>query len=305
MVQSGDGRFLLAQRPVDKVYAGYWEFPGGKIEPGEAAAAALARELHEELAIEVKQSYPWITRDYDYAHAAVRLRFFRVTDWAGEIHGRENQAFAWQEPGRVSVAPVLPANGPILAALTLPVLYGVSNAAQTGADVFLQRLERALARGLRLVQIREPVLGATELERLTARTLAITRGYGARVLLNAPPERALQLGADGVHLTAERLLACRERPPCPLVAASCHDAHELAQAAKIGADFVVLGAVRETATHPDTAGIGWSRFSQLIRDYPLPVFAIGGLGPCDYREAWAAGAHGIAAIRAAWRDASD
>src|SRR6185436_14874848 len=73
-----DGTFLLAQRPAGKVYAGYWEFPGGKIEPGEAALAGLKRELHEELGIEVEKAHPWLTRDYDYEHAAVRLRFFRV-----------------------------------------------------------------------------------------------------------------------------------------------------------------------------------------------------------------------------------
>lgn len=86
-----DGRFLLGQRPAGKVYAGYWEFPGGKIEPGEAPAAALARELHEELGIEVTRAHPWLIRDYDYAHAAVRLRFFRVLEWSGRLHGRENQ----------------------------------------------------------------------------------------------------------------------------------------------------------------------------------------------------------------------
>src|SRR4029079_5650095 len=78
------GEFLLAQRPAGKVYAGYWEFPGGKIEPGEAAESALARELHEELDIDVQRAYPWLTRDYDYAHAAVRLRFYRVTEWSRE-----------------------------------------------------------------------------------------------------------------------------------------------------------------------------------------------------------------------------
>ena len=87
-----DGRFLLAQRPAGKVYAGYWEFPGGKVEPGEPARAALKRELHEELGIEVTRAYPWITREYVYPHAHVRLNFFRVLGWEGEPHSREGQA---------------------------------------------------------------------------------------------------------------------------------------------------------------------------------------------------------------------
>src|SRR5687768_11975695 len=99
--ESGD--FLLAQRPAGKVYAGYWEFPGGKVEAGEAAPDALKRELHEELGIEVIDSYPWLTRDFDYSHAAVRLRFYRVLKWAGQPHGREKQRLAWQTINNVTV----------------------------------------------------------------------------------------------------------------------------------------------------------------------------------------------------------
>src|SRR3954468_22356531 len=88
VLERADGEFLLAQRPPGKPYAGYWEFPGGKVEPGEAADAALKRELHEELGIDVTVAYPWLTRDFDYPHADVRLRFFRVYQWTGELHGR-------------------------------------------------------------------------------------------------------------------------------------------------------------------------------------------------------------------------
>src|SRR3954468_1575974 len=155
VLQRPDGSFLLAQRPAGKVYEGYWEFPGGKVEPGEEPRDALSRELHEELGIDVGRAYPWITREYDYEHAAVRLRFFRVTGWSGELHGRENQRFAWQRTDALDVAPLLPANGPILRSLELPAIYGVTNAAETGVELFLSRLEAALARGLRLVQVRE------------------------------------------------------------------------------------------------------------------------------------------------------
>ena len=90
VIERPDGAFLLAQRPPGKVYAGYWEFPGGKVEPGEAAHDALARELHEELGIEVEQAYPWITREYVYPHGHVRLNFFRVRAWRGEVGSGAN-----------------------------------------------------------------------------------------------------------------------------------------------------------------------------------------------------------------------
>lgn len=299
VLQRDDGSFLLAQRPAGKVYAGYWEFPGGKMERDESASCALARELHEELGIDVKQTYPWITRDYDYEHAAVRLRFHRVTRWSGDLHGRESQQFAWQRAGALTVSPLLPANGPILRALSLPVFYGISNAAQVGAETFLRRLDAALRQGLRLVQIREKTFLESELADVVTKTLALARRHGASVLLNGNEMLAQRLGT-GAHLTAARLMEMEARPDFELVGASCHDARELAHAAEIGVDFVVLGPVAETTSHPGARTLGWDRFRELVGDYPLPAYAVGGLRVADLEEAWAVGAHGIAAIRGSW-----
>ncbi len=295
-----DGRFLLAQRPRGKVYAGYWEFPGGKVESGERADEALTRELHEELGIDVACAYPWITRDYEYEHAAVRLRFFRVTAWRGELHGREQQRFAWQRVGALDVAPVLPANGPILASLALPPVYAISNAAELGLDAFLERLEAALAGGLRLVQVRDKSLAMHERGRLARRTVEAAHRYGAKVLVNDDGDLAASCGADGVHWSSARLMAASKRPDVPLAAASCHDANELAQAARLGFDFVVLGPVLATASHPGGATLGWERCAGLVRDYPLPVYALGGMRTTDLERAWQAGAHGIASMRDVW-----
>ena len=295
-----DGKFLLAERPAGKVYAGYWEFPGGKIEPGETADHALRRELHEELGIDVERAYPWITRDYDYPHAAVRLRFFRVTRWRGELHGRENQRFSWQSTRNLTVAPLLPANAPILRALDLPAVYGISNAAELGADEFLRRLERALQNGLRLLQIREKQMTQDQCLALARRTVGLAHDHGARVLVNGSIEIAREAGADGVHLTAAQLMQAAARPAFDLVGASCHDAAELARAAAIGADFTVLGPVLPTPSHRGVPGIGWERFAALLADYPLPVYALGGMRQENLETAWLAGAHGISMLRGAW-----
>jgi len=114
------GRVLLGQRPAGKPYAGWWEFPGGKLEAGESVAAALARELHEELGIRVRSSTPWIVREHSYPHARVRLHFRRVFDWYGEPVAREGQAFGWTRPDAIDREPLLPATVPILAMLALP-----------------------------------------------------------------------------------------------------------------------------------------------------------------------------------------
>jgi 8-oxo-dGTP diphosphatase len=296
-----DGKFLLAQRPAGKAYARYWEFPGGKVEDHESFGAALKRELREELGIEVERAYPWITRDYDYAHAAVRLRFFRVVAWRGTLHGREGQAFAWQSLDELTVSPLLPANGPVLRALDLPAVYGISNAAALGTGEFLRRAERALAGGLRLLQLREKTLSFAVQRDLGRSLMTLARRYGARVLINGEVELARELGAHGVHLSAAQLARLGARPDIDLVGASCHGQAELERAARLGVDFVVLGSVLPTPSHPDTAPLGWERLQILIRDYSLPVYALGGMRQTDVITAWQMGAHGISMMRGAWQ----
>lgn len=108
-----DGAFLLTSRPVGKAYAGYWEFPGGKLEAGETVEQALARELYEELGITIGPATPWKTETVDYPHALVRLNFCKVFSWAGDLEMREAQLFAWQHLP-VQMAPVLPGTVPVL-----------------------------------------------------------------------------------------------------------------------------------------------------------------------------------------------
>ena len=110
---NADGDFLLTSRPAGKVFAGYWEFPGGKLEAGESVAQALARELHEELGIAIGTAHAWKVELIDYPHARVRLHFCKVFEWRGEFEMREQQAMAWQTLP-VQVAPVLPGTVPVL-----------------------------------------------------------------------------------------------------------------------------------------------------------------------------------------------
>ncbi len=108
-----DSQFLLTSRPPGKVYAGYWEFPGGKLEAGETVQAALRRELQEEIGVTIGVAQPWKTEMVDYPHALVRLHFCKVFDWSGELHMHEGQSFVWQDLP-VTVAPVLPGTLPVL-----------------------------------------------------------------------------------------------------------------------------------------------------------------------------------------------
>ncbi len=295
-----DGGFLLAQRPVGKPYAGYWEFPGGKAEAGESAARAMVRELEEELGIEPLEYYPWITRAHHYQHASVRLRFFRITRWRGDFVCREFQQITWQSPGVTSVAPMLPANGPVLRALELPPMLGISQATELGAAAFTQLLDQALSAGLRFVILREKSWPENALLDYGRDILNRCRGTEALLVLNSEPALARKLGADGVHLTSKRLMAASKRPHLKWCGASCHNREELDQAARLELDYVLLGPVLLTHSHPGQAVLGWERFGELVRDYPLPVYALGGLNTLDLHQAWRHGAHGIAMMRAAW-----
>ena len=144
-----DGSFLLGQRAPGTFYPGYWEFPGGKVEPGESPRQALIRELHEELGLRVQTAWPWITREHQYEHAHVRLHFFRVPHWSGEITDHIHSALSWQRIDAMKVSPMLPANGPVLAALALPHEYAITHAWQIGAEAQLAQIDAALARGSR------------------------------------------------------------------------------------------------------------------------------------------------------------
>ncbi|WP_324779838.1 Nudix family hydrolase [Thiobacillus sedimenti] len=295
-----DGRVLLAQRPAGKPYAGYWEFPGGKVEPGESLEAALARELHEELGIAVTRACRWITRVFEYPHATVRLNFFRVFEWQGTPHPHEGQVFSWQRPDAVEVTPLLPANFPIVKALSLPPVLGISHAEALGVDSFLARLDVALHDGLRLIQLRDKSLAEAARLELARETVRRAHAHGARVLVNGSLDLARAAGADGVHLDAAAAASLSVRPDCEWVGASCHDAVELAHAAAIGADFALLSPVLPTLTHPGAPTLGWETFSALAAASPIPVYGLGGLGRDDLALAQSHGAHGVALLRGAW-----
>jgi 8-oxo-dGTP diphosphatase len=294
------GEVLLAQRPTGKACAGYWEFPGGKLERGETPRDALDRELHEELGLRVRDAAPWLTQRFVYPHAHVELHFFRVRAFDGEPVGHDGQAFAWQDPHAIRVAPLLPANTRVLAALTLPRIYGITCAADIGEDTFLQRMERALARGLRLVQLREKAWDAPRRRAFGARVVALATRFGARVLVNGDEDEARALAAAGVHWTARQLARASARPRELLVAASCHTHADVMRATELDLDFAVLGPVLATPTHPDALPLGFDGFASAVAGTGVPVFALGGLCAGDLDAAMAQGAHGVAMRRYAW-----
>jgi 8-oxo-dGTP diphosphatase len=304
VIQDARGRILLARRTAGRDLAGMWEFPGGKVDPGETPEQALARELHEELGIHVKDSVPLIAVPQVYRDKRIVLDVRRIGAWSGSAVGRERQALAWAPPDKLASYPMPPADRPVVAVLRQADRYLITPEPDPKrSEAFLGGLERALRAGVRRVQLRSRMLGRDALRPLAEAALKRCRAAGAELLINADVELALALGI-GVHLRAAQLMELRERPlPAKLVvAASCHDAGELRRAEEIGVDFTVLGPIAATPTHPDRAPLGWKGFSLLREQVALPIYALGGMAVGDIANARAHGAQGIAAIRGLWSD---
>ncbi len=298
-------KVLLALRPKDKHQGGLWEFPGGKVEPGEAALAALKRELYEELGINVTQARPLIQVRHCYPDKSVMLDVWRVDGFEGEAHGREGQVVEWVVPEQLPLRPFPAANQPIVTAARLPECYLITPE-PTQQDQFLQQLTEALEAGIRLVQLRAKGLAEHDYRSLAVAAQALCQRYKARLLLNATPQCAIEVGAAGVHLSSQRLLALQARPsgyePSSgrWLAASCHNAAELQHAVQIGVDFVVLSPVKPTCSHPGVAALGLAQMQALMADVPIPIYALGGMGRDDLETVFSHGGQGIAAIRGLW-----
>ncbi len=304
-IADADGRILVARRPDHVHQGGLWEFPGGKLEPGETPEQGLARELDEELGLTVQASRPLIRVHHDYGDRHILLDVRRVDSYRGEPRGLDGQPLAWLHPDAMDPAGFPAADRPIINALRLPALLLITGANPERPEAFLARLDQALGRGIRLVQLRAHGLDDRAYAALAQAAFARCEAAGARLLLNRDPAQARHLPHHGLHLSARALSRLERRPLAPegsigLVGASCHDDAELDRAAALGLDYALLSPVRSTPTHPDARPLGWERFGELADPVPLPIYALGGLDPGDLDQAFRHGAQGIAGIRGFW-----
>lgn len=301
-----NGEYLLASRPDGKGWAGWWEFPGGKIEQGEMPEAALSRELQEELGVKPTLVQAWIKRRYDYPaiHDAeaktVLLHFYFVYGWQGQPEPLEGQVLAWQHPAKLDVSPILPANAPVMHALSVPDVYAISNAEKMGEAHFLNALAHKLQQGIKLIQVCEKHLSREDLIGFAEKVQLLAKQYGARVLINSDINLAIELGLAGVHLSGQALLALKEKPSGLLVAASCNHADELAYAQKLGLDLVTFSPVAETQKQSSKASFSWSTFAAVVENVSIPVYALGNMHVDNISQALSNGARGVAMQQSIW-----
>jgi 8-oxo-dGTP diphosphatase len=299
---------LIARRLHGGHMGGYWEFPGGKLEGLETVQEALARELHEELGIQVEQAFPLIRLKYAYPDRRVVLHVWRITRFLSTPQGCEGQTLQWVSIGDLDDYTFLPANGPILTAVRLPDRYAFIEDESNDAEVLFRRLRELVGQGVRLLRLRASGLAYADYLMLAERCVDYCTENGAALLLNAASRmEAVFPGAAGIHLNSKQLMTLRERPLLTgaqkWVAASCHNDMELSHAERIGLDFAVLSPVLPTATHPGAPALGWKLFSELVDGCSLPVFALGGILPENLQFAKLQGAQGMAAIRGFLRGA--
>jgi len=300
VIADKQGRILLAKRPEAAHQGGLWEFPGGKLDPGEDLAGALRRECREELGIAVRGHRPLIRVEHRYPDRQVLLDVHRVIAYDGEPQGMEGQPLAWARPAELDDYPMPAADRPIVNAIRLPDRYVITPARVDDRFLFMDQLHGSLERGARLIQFRVKSCSDPR-QRLAEDALQLCSRSGAQMLINEDIDLARTIGAAGVHLKSAQLHELTARPEgLDWVGASCHELRDLERLTALDVDFAVLSPVKPTTSHAETPPLGWPAFGALAQQAGVPVFALGGLGPADLHDAWRAGAQGIAAITGLW-----
>lgn len=300
-IHDSEGRMLLAQRADDgSAEAGLWEFPGGKLEPGETAEQALLRELAEELVVDAKAAVtiPGARCVDPQRRLAITLSKVRIE--AQQPRCRVHQALRWLSPEQCIKLPLGGLDRNLAKWAAAPCSYHITPA--DGASM------QPIAGNGRRAWILARWPGRVDQDELLAELIDRTEsepGCALPIMLHDRLDVPAHGRVVGSHLSSRVAAAFRERP-LPLsqwLAISCHNQQELDHAARLQADFVVLGAVQPTASHPEREALGWSGLARLTGQAQLPVLALGGVGPADLAQARRCGASGVAGISAFWRPA--
>ena len=289
VIRDSDENILIAQRPQNKHQGGKWEFPGGKVESGESRRAALARELNEELGIDVGHSTRLISVYHEYEDKSIYLDVYEITQWEGVPSGREGQPVRWVSPSSLKSFEFPEANQAIIDAVFLPKYIKILKPVAT-SESFENQILSSLEFG------RSFLLHDFEQTELTHEQLSwmidTAASRNLEVILQSPPP--LVRHDYNLHLNTDELLKAQTKPEARRVSATCHTPGELFKAQRLGLDFIFIGPVLMHSRANDQNALGWPTFQSLVGRVNIPVYAVGGLSDKDLELAREYGAQGIA-----------
>lgn len=296
---NGQDEVLLSLRHPDSHQGGLWEFPGGKLEPGESLFEGLRREFSEELDIEILSATPLRRIRHRYADKEVLLDTCLIHEVRGQPRGMEGQVVQWRALSSLKASDFPAANLPILGTLRLATQLFITPELDS-EQALLAVLRQQLSAGRRMIQLRQKQLDTASYRRRYSAAAALCSAQGCVLFYSHAEGPPPDLPLSAYHSSAAELMTLGSRPLVApgLFSAACHNLRELARARELGADMVLLSPVLPTPSHPGAQALGWTRFAELAGAAGVPVFALGGVGPGDLERARRHGAWGVAGISA-------
>jgi len=301
-------KLFFTQRKPDQHLAGLWEFPGGKLEPGESRFHALKRELDEELGITVLAAQPLHAVMHHYPDKSVYLDVWEVLHYKGKAHGREGQKTLWLKPGQIEQYEFPAADEPVLNALKLPsrLLITPELGERDLSAVLMDYSLLMKQRRYPLTLLRCPLMNDRDYLQLALKMQEIASLNNAELIIHRADLKTLQQKRFArfkyCHLNSTLLkqISAKDLAEDVKLSASCHDLSELRQAQTLGCQFALLSTLRETPSHPNASAMGWYGFNHLARQVALPLYALGGVTRKDLALARYQGATGVAGISDFW-----
>ena len=294
IMHNSNNKIFIAKRKKNQFMSGYWELPGGKVEPSENNVSAIKRELFEETGVIVKDCKLVQKIQHIYPEKTINLSVYSIDDYLGDPIGFEGQETTWSSINEFKNFKLLPTMWRIIHKISLPKYYWITPDKHQ-SDSVINECKKRLSNGIKIIQLRSKTsLDSAYIEKI----FKLCKENQAKLILNTP-NKAFNEPCDGWHLTSFELMSLKERPISEdkIFGASTHNIDEALQAKNISADYISLSPIEVTLTHPNAKPLGWENASGIIEQCNLPVFLLGGMDKELAEKAFSIGAHGVAGIR--------
>lgn len=295
-----ENKVLLTKRLPNKHLAGYWEFPGGKVEENESIEKALIREIKEEIGVTLHSPDQFQIIKHEYDTHSVTLHIYKTSKFSGKIDCLEVESYEWASINKLHSYQLPPANIKIIKNLQLNSIYAITREDFLASDIELNKIRKLLVKGIDLLQIRLPDSDQSNIEDVLEKLQSAN--ILNKIIINSYPELVEKFNLQGLHLKSSDLLKLKEKELDDkfIVGASCHNEAEIKKANQLDLDYIFISPIKKTKLYSEDKLLGWRKLSELIKLAKMPVYALGGLNMNDITQAQNIGARGIAMIRDVW-----